>query len=480
MNPRARLPLLLVPGGTSVVEVAVSDGLSIGSGERVGLVLPGLRPLHCRLSRVGGGHVIEGLGGPILINGKRHQRVELQSGDSIQLGRTKLTWLAPGGMVSTGRGGLGPRQRWDGRWGGIAAVCLLLILLGAWLSRNREPDSGDRSGIEASFSILRRWAAVGDWARALEELDRLEILAGPHDEWERYRAAILQETTQEALAATLFECVEAGDRTCSLGSWEALDRDSLTFLKKGETLSRALDTLPPPVDDRALAALEPAIEERAVRPGASSGRKERSPVSPSTRAPIRSRGSRTSLDGVVEAWVQGRLDEAKRRVVELEPTVSTRLAAAFQRHEAASRKAADLPGAAAFPWLEQMVAAEREIGAHPERTRGERRRLADLHVRAGRYAEQVKDWERAQRQHRLGLTVWSGHPAALEGLERIGKEAERIFLEGYAARELAPALARERFHLVLRLLPEGDPTREKTMRWLGELERSPQNRLSGL
>lgn len=463
--------LLIVPGEAGqLVEVPVGGGLSIGSGEGADVQLPGLRPIHCRIAPGEGGYRIEGMAGTVAVNGKRQKATGLQPGDHIRVGRHTLGWLAQGGLLSTRGLGAQPKagrpgaEGWNAGVWAVVALVLVTVAAGGWGVSRLQPRPQVDS-VEEAFSSLRERVAAGQWEQALVLLDSMEGRTGSHPEWERYRAAVLHESAQERRVQTALGCAERGDRRCAVEAWEALDRGSLTFLKKGASVQWAIDSLPaaeapqPPGDETPVATAGPSLpgRDKAVAPQAPKRRR------------VEPRGRTSTEAGVVSQWRQGRVDDALRDARLLEPVKGRHLVQAIERHRRAWDQARALPGAAAFPWLEQMVGVEKELGVRPEWSAGERRRLADLHVRAGRQAEEGGDWERALRQHRLGLEVWADHPAAREGIRRIEAVAERTFLEGYAAREIAPALAEERFRLVLRLLPEESPTRGKAVRWLGEL-----------
>jgi hypothetical protein len=97
------------------------------------------------------------------------------------------------------------------------------------------------------------------------------------------------------------------------------------------------------------------------------------------------------------------------------------------------------------------------------------RKLADMHYVDGMSAYSARDYAAAFREFSTALGRLPSHTAAQRRLEDLAGKAKELFEEGYRLKDSEPAAAREKWRLVMRIVPAGHEYHKKARQWLDSL-----------
>ena len=97
-----------------------------------------------------------------------------------------------------------------------------------------------------------------------------------------------------------------------------------------------------------------------------------------------------------------------------------------------------------------------------------KKQLANMHYLVGRFSYSRENYADAYTQWTKALQYDSSHRYSTEGLTELTKLAEKLYFQGYATRHLDPKAARERWELVMRIVPRDNEFYEKARDRLAE------------
>jgi ABC transport system ATP-binding/permease protein len=220
---------------------------------------------HAKVIRQGNSYRVEDLGSAngIYVNGEKYDRIELHSGDMVDLGHVRLRFVAPGEIFAFDPSmveDVGPTPKRSGTTlyvilgvllvaGAVAGILAATGTFSGKKSKAAKDESGNSTAVADAgsgsvpgdskvYEPVKQALAAKDWKAAVKTADDLLIKNAQDAEAKRLKDKAVDEQKNEALKSGFFQALKDGDRAKAVFEGSQISTDSVYFSEVSQRLEQ--------------------------------------------------------------------------------------------------------------------------------------------------------------------------------------------------------------------------------------------------